>query len=317
VAASGLGATRYRSLVLAVSPLHGVSGPGTAVRYTSHRDAYLYNPPEFDPAAVFATLFGGGAPTMGPTGPTPEELARASVLDAVLEDATSLRSRLGNGDRTRLDHHLDAIRELELRLRTTGGPTGPASCMTPLDPGSPESFRASARAMADLVAMAFACDLTRVVSIEFSSPASHTDYPDVYSGALIYNGEPTSFHEYEHNAGVDDTVRVGLRYFISCFGDFLSALQAIPETDGTVLDHACVLGTSEVSNGSGHGFSDYPILVAGRANGRLRYPGVHVPATGLNSCRVPLTCLQAMGLPHAAWGMEQLRVDAPIAEILI
>ena len=67
VAAGGLGATPFRSLVLAVSPLHGVAGPGTAVRYTSHRDAYLFNPPIFDPAEVFDLLFSGGAPMSGPS----------------------------------------------------------------------------------------------------------------------------------------------------------------------------------------------------------------------------------------------------------
>jgi hypothetical protein len=88
VAADVVGTPLHRSMVLAVTPLHGVAGPGTAVRYTSHRGPYLFNEPTFDPAAAFARLFAGGVMSMGPTA---EDLARASVLDAVLGDARARR----------------------------------------------------------------------------------------------------------------------------------------------------------------------------------------------------------------------------------
>ena len=315
LAADLVGTASFRSLVLSVTPLHGITGPGTAVRYTSHRGPYLFNPPMDDPAAVFSMLFGGGIPAID-RGPTPEDLARASVLDAVLEDAHSLDARLGASDRERLEHHLDAIRDIERRLRDTSMASIGEACALPPMPGTTESYRMRAQLMNELVAMAFACDLTRVVSMEFSSPASHADYPDIFPSRLIFNGEPTSFHEYEHNVGFDATVRSGLSYFMDVFGDFLGALRAVPETDGTLLDHAMVLGTSEVANGWQHRFDDYPLLVAGRANGLLR-PGEHTRLEGEIANAVPFTLLKALGYEPASWGQDQFATSRIVSELLV
>src|SRR6185503_11220074 len=104
--------------------------------------------------------FGNGVDP-GATEPDPRELARASVLDAVLEDAAGMRGRLGMTDRRRLDEHMEAIHELQNRIRGLAMPLS-SSCVVPADPGSPTSYRERARAMADLTAMAFSCDLSRV-----------------------------------------------------------------------------------------------------------------------------------------------------------
>ena len=313
VAADVVGTPLHRSMVLAVTPLHGVAGPGTAVRYTSHRGPYLFNEPTFDPAAAFARLFAGGVMSMGPTA---EDLARASVLDAVLGDARALDARLGSTDRIRLEHHLDAVRDLERRVRTAGTGSVSASCVVPAAPGATESYRERARLMAELGAMAFACDLTRVLSMEFSSPASHSGYPDIFPTGLVHNGEPISFHEYEHNVGYSANTLTGLGYFVDCFGDFLRALAAIPEGDSTVLDNSVVLGTSEVSGGQNHGFDDFPLFVAGSGGGALQRVGRHVPLIGSSASRVPLTCLRALGWTGATWGSEQFETGDAITELL-
>ena len=314
VAADVVGSALHRSMVLAVTPLHGVAGPGTAVRYTSHRGPYLFNEPTYDPAALFTRIFSGGVMS---TGPTAEDLARASVLDAVLSDARSLDTRLGASDRIRLEHHLDALRDLERRVSNpAGGPVG-ASCMMPMAPLGTDSYRERARLMAELSAMALACDLTRVVSMEFSSPASHSGYPDIFPTGLIHNGAPISFHEYEHNVGYTPNTLTGLRYFIDGYGDFVRALKAMPEGDGTVLDSALVLGTSEVSGGQNHSFDDFPLLLAGSAGGVLHREGRHIRLEGARALatRVPLTCLRALGWTGERWGSEQLMVDDSISEL--
>jgi hypothetical protein len=313
--AATIEAASFRSLALAVTPLHGSTGPGTAVRYTSHRGPYVFNPPVFEPAEVFASLFGGGVPMIDDT-PDPQALARASVLDVVLEDAHALETRLGAADRVRFEGHLDGIRDLENRLRSLPSGRIGAACALPATFDGSDSYRARASAMSDLIAMAFACDLTRVVSMEFSSPASHAHYPDVFDGPLLFNGEPTSFHEYEHNVGIDATVRTGLQYFVDVFGEFLGRLAAVPDGDGNLLDHSLVLGTSDVADGWRHGFDDYPLLVAGRAGGALRYPGVHARLAGDNAARVPFTCLKALGSEATSWGTDQLATDAVVSEIL-
>lgn len=307
------GSAPFRSLTLAVTPVHTAdagssNAPGTAISYISHPAPYVFNPPIMDPSELFAALFGGGLPTGEITSASQ---ARANVLDAVLADAAALRTRLGQNDRTRLDLHLEGIYELQNRLTTVA--MGGESCMLPVDPGNPTSERMRAKAFADLVAMAFACDLTRVVSLEFSSPASHVDYPDI---GITGAGLGTSFHEYEHQNGYNENVLVGLRYFVELYGEFVAAIAALPEAGGTLLDRSCVLGTSDVAGGWDHAMNDYPILVAGGAGGALKSPGVHVSLAGDNAVRGPLTCLNAVGVPIDALGSDQFATSNPVAEIL-
>lgn len=307
------GASPFRTLTLAVTPVHtsdagSNNAPGTAISYISHPAPYVFNPPIMDPSELFAQLFG----VIKPGEIEPAALARARVLDIVRDDAAALRTRLGKNDRNRLDLHLEGIHELQNRL--TAMVMGGESCVMPVDPGNPASERLRARAMAELVAMAFACDLSRVVSLEFSSPASHVDYPDI---GITGAGLGTSFHEYEHQKGYDQNVLTGLQYFVELFGEFVAALRAIPEAGGNLLDRCCILGTSDVAGGWDHAMNDFPLLIAGRAGGTLAYPGVHVSLAGDKATRGPLTCLRAVGAPIATFGSDQFATDQPVAGVLL
>ncbi len=315
VAADHLAGTApFRNLTAAVTPVHtsdaGSSNhPGTAISYISHPAPYIFNPPILDPSELFAALFGNGIPMGEP--PSAQSLARAAVLDAIAQDATALDARLGASDRQRVEQHLDGIHDLQNRL--TAIVTPGESCAMLADPGNPTSERERARVMGELIAMAFACDLSRVMTLEFSSPASHVDYPDV---GVASSGLGTSFHEYEHQNAYDPTVLTVLGYFMEVFADFVATLQTLPEAGGTLLDNSCILGTSDVSGGWDHAFNDFPLLVAGRAGGALAYPGVHAALPGSLASRVPLTCLRAIGAPVATWGSAQFATSEPITEIL-
>jgi len=305
--------TAFRTLALGVTPVHtsnagSNNAPGTAISYISHPAPYVFNPPIMTPNLLFAQLFG----MYTPGEVQPEALARSKVLDAIREDAAALRGRLGKYDRTRLDLHLEGIHELQNRL--TNVDAGGESCSKPADPGNPDSHRLRARAMAELVAMAFACDLSRVVSLEFSSPASHVSYPDI---GLTNDALGASFHEYEHQMGYNANVVKGLSYFVELYGEFLAALRAIPEGDGTVLDRCCVMATSDVSGGWDHAMNDFPLFVGGGAGGALANPGVHVALGGGNPCRVPLTCLKAVGVPIDTFGSAQFATSEPVPGLLV
>lgn len=311
VAADVVGEAAFRSVAISLTELRESRGPGTAITYTSHRAPYVFNPPMADPRELFAMLFGEGAPSFEP--PTPEDFEQASVLDAVLDDAKTLERRLGAADRQRLDIHLDSIRSLEARLTGRIG----ASCVAPAAPiEDPISDRERARIFGELVALGFACDLTRVASIQFSSTATHVDYPDVFPENLLVNGAPTDFHEYVHQRGADENVRKGIQYFVDVFGDFLSVLDSAAEAGGTLLDHSVVFGTSELGAGWDHRFDDMPVLIAGGGNGRLK-AGAHTRLEGAAASRAALTCLHALGAEPEGWGQAQLRVTDPFGEVLV
>src|SRR5262249_48094174 len=153
-------------------------------------------------------------------------------------------------DKRRLDAHLEGVFALQQRLKMTPAPPQ-SSCVQPAVPSSPTSAAERSKVMGDLVAMALACDLTRVVTFEFSSPASQTIY-DAYPTALSCGGSPQSFHEYEHCAGIDGTVTEVLKYFVDQFSVFVQGLKGTSDGAETLLDSSCVLGTSEIAYGPTH-----------------------------------------------------------------
>ncbi|MGE0788578.1 MAG: DUF1552 domain-containing protein [Sandaracinaceae bacterium] len=308
VAAGVVGTAPFRSLSLTLTTPRESLGPGTVIEYISHRAPYLPNPATRDPAAVFDRLFGTGTPRVG--APTRDELARASVLDAVLADARSLDARLGASDRARLELHLDSIRDLESRLSRTIT----NACTPPERAEMALSDRENARLLNELAALAFACDLTRVIAVQMSSPASLVDFPDPFPSGLVSRGQNVSYHVYVHENGPDRTAIRGVAYFMEVLGDLLGTLDGTMEADRSLLDRSVVFGTTEVSNGWDHRFYDFPLLIAGGGNGRLR-PGSHVRTSGLAS-RGALTCLRALGSDAASWGADQLYTTDPVSEIL-
>jgi hypothetical protein len=300
VVASALGApTRFRSLELGVSRAN-VSGEGTTLRHLSHNGPDNTNPPEFSPRAVFERIFGSGFVQPGDEPVIDPRLKlRRSVLDAVRGDAADLRARLGMTDRLRLDQHLESIRALEnqiIMLESSAPP--PSMCMAADDPGDLDRNNISgiSTAMADLLAMSFACDQTRVASIMFSGSVSLQVYGEI--------GMSTEHHGLSHDEGGDQpNVHAITTFIMAQLNTFLERLKNTPEGDGNLLDRLALLASSDTSEGQPHSLGDYPIVVAGRANGALTHPGVHYRSpNNENTSNVLLTLLQAMDLELSDFG---------------
>lgn len=286
------GETQFKSIEVAVEQgARGLSFNGLNSR----------NPPESNPTQLFNRLFG---PTFREPGQEPiidPKLAlRRSVLDSVMSDATALSQRLGSVDRRRLDQHLTAIRELEVRIgRLEEDPPNLAACARPMVPpdlpdidGRPQMSE-RAQVMNELSTMAFACDLTRVLSYWYS---------DQLSDALYFDA-PAGHHQLTHDEPGDmPTVNRITTSIMADFSHFLGQLRNISEGDGNLLDHIALLATTDVSYARTHQIDEYPMLVVGKAGGRLN-SGVHYrSATQENACMVPLTIVRAMGLAMDEYG---------------
>ena len=59
-------------------------------------------------------------------------------------------------------------------------------------------------------------------------------------------------------------------FHIELFARYLGKLKSIPDGDGSLLDHSLVVYGSGISDGNRHTHEDLPVLLAGRAGGRLR-----------------------------------------------
>jgi hypothetical protein len=127
-------------------------------------------------------------------------------------------------------------------------------------------------------------------------------------------------HDLTHNEAPDEgrpimwRVDAITKYIAGCFADFVSRLDAIPEGDGTLLDHMVVLGTSDSSNPRLHSLEDFPILLAGSADGRV-LTGRHVRSDGGNASRVGLALLQAVGVATGEFGHDEGLVTSPAGGI--
>src|SRR5262249_51283836 len=106
--------TPLPSLELATDPV--INGLDRAVNYTRMYGSYiswrlpnLPMPRLIDPRAVFERMFGPRDEAGRPL-PQPSRADDRSLLDAALDDAHSLRRRLGQTDRHKLDEYLESVR---------------------------------------------------------------------------------------------------------------------------------------------------------------------------------------------------------------
>jgi hypothetical protein len=300
VAADAIGATTtFPSIQLAVSK-RLTRGEGPTLQFISHRGPDSPLPQEFNPAALFSRLFAAFAP-QDPA--DPRDRLRASVLDAVKDDTRRLQAKLGASDRARLDAHLASISEVRSRILALP-PVLTSSCVLPDPPtednhdiGGIEQLESVSRVMSDLLTLAWACDLTRVASFQFSGSVGST----VYSAIGQTDGE----HSLTHDASRQNDVHAAVVYVMNRFAYLLEKLKASQEGTGNLLDNSCILFSSDVCEGLVHSITDYPILVCGRAGGFLKFPGIHHRSMSSdNTSDVLLTCLRAVGANVDSVGSE-------------
>ncbi|MCA9540676.1 MAG: DUF1552 domain-containing protein [Myxococcales bacterium] len=299
------GDTRFRSLEVGAYPGRGVSYNGPDNQ----------NPPESNPAALFERLFGGGFRAPGEEGEVDPKLAlRRSVLDAVGEDLRRFQRGLGVADRARLDQHLTGVRELERRIaRLQEDPPQLDACARPAAPGDdfedidgrPQLSRRN-RAICDLVTMALACDQTRVFSHVITRPINN----------LLHPGASAGHHQLTHDEPAPQPeVNAIVIALMAELAYFIERLRSVPEGDETLLDHCALLATSELSWGRLHSLDEFPIVIAGSANGKLR-TGMHYRSPfAENTSKVMLSLIRACGVNTASYGGDSGRAEDGLGAI--
>jgi hypothetical protein len=276
--------------------LSGGSGLSGAYRNTiAWRTPTAPLPMEVNPQVVFERLFGDGA--------TVEDRARrrvqaASLLDSVLADAAALGRTLPADDRARLERHFEDVREVERRIEVAGSRVG-ADLDVPARPaGVPDDFEQHAKLMFDLLALAWAADLTRVGTLMIAKEVSNT----VYAASGINDPFHNLSHHSEVRANIERYARLNAYHTSATLAYFLAKLRDTPDGDGTLLDHSLVLYGSGMSNSNQHDHEPLPTIVAGGASGALQ-GGRHIRAgadTPMSNLLVAL--LQKLGVDAERFG---------------
>jgi hypothetical protein len=165
--------------------------------------------------------------------------------------------------------------------------------------------------MADLLAMAVACNQTRVFNMVFSDSAS----------SLRKAGSATTHHQLTHEEQVDAALgyQPQATWFVeqslTALGAFVHALAAVKEGDGTLLDNMLLFAHSDTQFAKTHSVDGIPIMLIGKAGGRIK-TGVHIAGNGDPISRVGLTVQQIMGVPADRWGSGSMATSKNIGEII-
>jgi hypothetical protein len=241
-----------------------------------------------DPLEAFNRLVSVARPA-DPAGTSAIEaqkrLARnKSVLDAVLENAQTTRARLGTADQRRMDEFLDSVRAVERRVVGASSGMGGLGCSVPAPPGmrveqtaeAPRHTTATydkgthADVMNDLIAMAFECDVTRIISYMLEDERSEFTYDNVEERAFTpetsipKGGACPEYHTAQHAGG--DVFASITWWNVGKVADLCRKLDAIEEAPGvSVLDNTVVFLGSCMHAGNHEG-DRLPVALLGGGN---------------------------------------------------
>ena len=177
--------------------------------------------------------------------------------------------------------------------------------------GIPQSFVAHSKLMFDLLTLAWQAEITRVSTFMVAREVSGRVYGE--------SGINDPFHNLSHHsevpANIEKLARLNAFHTSSTIGYFVKRLSETPDGDGTLLDHALVLGYTDVSDARLHAVDGIPMFLAGAAGGRIK-TGLHIAGRGDTVSRVGLTAQQAMGLAVDRWGAGANQSASAIGELL-
>lgn len=283
-----------------------------------------------DPHEVWRQLFDGITPSSGQPDPG---LVRArnrklSIIDLVLEDANSLHAKLGHNDQQKMDEYLNSVREIERKLETVAPSVGP-SCSPPPQPslvtgitsdwGMPRDSTGNVvridvlvRLYADMLALAFQCDLTRVVTFSFAGEASQRNY-----GFLFGSSEPWAdsnlHHSNSHHQNDPEKLRrVGEidLFLMQQFAYFLNKLKTTSEGAGNLLQNSVLTYGSALGDGNSHDQNNVATILAGgliNQHAQGRYIERDVKLSNLW-----VTVLHALGINQNALGDSNGNLDSDL-----
>ncbi|HLJ15530.1 MAG TPA: DUF1552 domain-containing protein [Bryobacteraceae bacterium] len=262
IAAKIGGDTRFRSLQIGVcQESHGES----IQRNLSWAGYERALPPEMIPHNLFDRIFGVKEQSWVDR--------KQSVLDAVRDDFRDIQPTLGKQDQQRVEEHLASVRDLERSIATL--PPQNAKVQEPEIGGDDKDYPRIAKIQSDLLAHALASRQTNVASYMLTKCQSLVRLPWLGYTSLRH-------HDYTHNhADSPEAQRIMrdiCRWHVEEFAYLLAKLKSIPEGDGTLLDHCCLLYVHEHAEANPHKNNGLVAIVAGHT--KQLVTGTHSKVAG-------------------------------------
>ncbi|WP_232834948.1 DUF1552 domain-containing protein [Pleomorphovibrio marinus] len=231
---------------------------------------------EIDPRLAFDRLF---KPFVSNK---PDNPHKNSILDAVMDDAKSLKNNLGRSDQDKLEEYLESIRSIEKRITNQDSLKDFESKITPdikkelkrvnqnideyVEVYAGVDVTEKTRLMFDIMALALWSDASRVTTFMFGNSVSNRNFSflDGVSGA-----HHSLSHHMNHEAKLEQYDKI-TKWHVEQYAYFLDKLKSIKEGDGTLLDNSMVMFASGLRDGNRHSPRDLPIIIGGRGGGKIK-----------------------------------------------
>jgi hypothetical protein len=261
--------------------------------------------PIASPTAAFQAVFSGsvGPADPGMPGAVDKALARKkSILDLCRREVAQLQQTLGAQEKQKLEVHIDSIRQLETRLTQITTTDPGAGVIKPVDCAKGTAPVAAAQPLQnsslhlDVAINAFACDMTRIASVQFG----HHQSTQV---TLSQVGEAGDWHNGFLHSDNPRTRLVALeRWLCEQFVAAANKLKTIPAPGGggTLFDQTLMVWARDMGDAVIHDGSDMRFVFAGGAGGYLRSSpnGRYVTGNGEHHMRALLNICEAMGVTN-------------------
>lgn len=310
IAAQHLGqATRFASLELGCDDSRTVGNcdSGYSCAYTntlSWRSDTTPMPVETNPRLVFERLFGGADAGLDADTRARRLRSRRSILDVVTARTRDLQGTLGAADRRKVDEYLTSIREIERQIDAAEHDWTDIPAGVEKPTGVPVAYADYVKVMFDLQVLALQTDMTRVVTMMMGREGSMRTYPEI---GVADPHHPLTHHR--NNAEWVERVSQINVFHAELFAHFLGRLAAIPEGDGTLLDHSMIVYGSGLSDGNRHTHEDLPVVVIGSGGGAFN-TGRHIAyPSGTPMTNLFLTLLDRVGVQPEAIGDSTGRIE--------
>ena len=304
--------TKVPSLVLGCEKSNPSVHKNYSMLYSSHiswSSPTTPTPLEIYPALAFDRLFKDEA-----------HAGDVIVLDAVLETADDLRRRISVADRRKLDEYLDSVRDVEARIEAAGKKGEfqgwrPAlekpDIPRPAD-GIPQDIAEHMRLMCDILVLAFQTDTTRIVTLKLNNDHSALRFPNLPRSDNPAQGIDYMIHHLLSHSDNTDWLTVN-RFFTEQLAHVARRLDAIQEGERTALDNSMLLYCSSMMVGAKHDNDQLPMVVLGRAGGKME-TGRVLDYTGTSDrqmCRLYMSLMEKMGVREKTFGDAK----APLEEV--
>jgi hypothetical protein len=199
-----------------------------------------------------------------------QRAARSTSINDILRpqiQALLTRPDLSQSDHDRLDQHLTAIRDIEVKITTTAFtvPDADVTTMKMIDPKPyDQSTRdTSVKLFMELMAFSAAADYSRVAVLKIGDRIDDHVY--------TYNGQSAKFHDVSHRqvANAIDFHQFIDRMMLNYYKYLLDTVSAYNTPTGPLLDQGVTIYCNQCATGA-HSFSNIPWIQAGTANGYFK-----------------------------------------------